>query len=108
MNRNALAIALVAALCASPAFAANWIATWAAPPMPSTAASKTIENQTVRQVVRISTGGKRVRVRFSNEYGTKQQHIRARRAHLQRQAHGDHPARRAPVQRPGRPARGRL
>ena len=71
MNRNALAIALVAALCASPAFAANWIATWAAPPMPSTAASKTIENQTVRQVVRISTGGKRVRVRFSNEYGTK-------------------------------------
>ncbi|MEV4617714.1 SGNH/GDSL hydrolase family protein [Asanoa sp. NPDC049573] len=50
----------------------TWIATWgtavhgaAAPPQPAT----TFDNQTLRQVVHVSTGGAALRVRLSNEYG---------------------------------------
>jgi lysophospholipase L1-like esterase len=74
MKRQLLMLVCAATVAASSARAAapvSWIATWAAPPAPSTAASKSLENQTVRQVVRISAGGKRVRIRLSNEYGTK-------------------------------------
>jgi lysophospholipase L1-like esterase len=74
MKRQLLALACAVAFAASPAWAkapARWIAIWAAPPAPSTPASKSLENQTVRQVVRISAGGRRVRIRLSNEYGTK-------------------------------------
>ncbi len=47
----------------------GWSATWAAPPTTPPATAKTFENQTVRQVVRISAGGTRVRVRLTNEFG---------------------------------------
>jgi lysophospholipase L1-like esterase len=63
------------ALCAQAESASAWIATWAAPPLPPTAAdgprlaTPSFSNQTLRQVVRISAGGNRVRVRFTNEYG---------------------------------------
>jgi lysophospholipase L1-like esterase len=53
-------------------FAANWVATWSSAPMPPGSAflpPVTFENQTVRQVVHISVGGWRVRVRLSNAYG---------------------------------------
>src|SRR5262245_56505971 len=52
---------------------ADWIGTWATSPMnvwPGDAVLYGFHNQTVRQVVRISKGGRRFRVRFSNEYGT--------------------------------------
>jgi lysophospholipase L1-like esterase len=50
----------------------TWVGTWgtavtgaATPPQPAT----TFDNQTVRQVVHVSTGGAVLRVRLSNEYG---------------------------------------
>lgn len=52
---------------------ARWVSTWYAPPeraflppLPSTV----FRNQTLRQIVRISKGGKVVRIRISNEFGT--------------------------------------
>jgi len=46
----------------------HWVGTWSASPQ---AASSPVElkGQTVRQIVRVSLGGKRLRVRFSNAYG---------------------------------------
>jgi lysophospholipase L1-like esterase len=57
--------------------AAEWVATWGSAPLPPTAAfgpfpaTPSYSNVTIRQVVRISAGGDRVRIRFTNEYGTK-------------------------------------
>jgi hypothetical protein len=62
------------------AFAADdapWIATWAASPQPVWDADffapigvpRSVRNQTVRQVGRVSIGGNRVRIVVSNEYG---------------------------------------
>jgi lysophospholipase L1-like esterase len=51
---------------------ANWVATWSSAPMAPGSAilpPTTFDNQTVRQVVHISVGGARVRVRLSNAYG---------------------------------------
>ncbi|MDG4826341.1 SGNH/GDSL hydrolase family protein [Asanoa sp. WMMD1127] len=52
----------------------SWVATWgtavtgaATPPQPAT----TFDDQTLRQVVHVSAGGTAVRVRLSNEYGTR-------------------------------------
>ncbi len=50
---------------------ANWIGVWGASPTPPPANAKTFENQTVRQVLRVSAAGSKVRVRFTNEYGDK-------------------------------------
>ena len=46
----------------------HWVGTWSASPQ---AASSPVEfkDQTIRQIVRVSIGGKRVRVRLSNAYG---------------------------------------
>jgi hypothetical protein len=53
---------------------AEWVASWAAPPHaplgtqgPFAAAS--YDNVTVTQILRVSEGGERLRVRFSNRYG---------------------------------------
>lgn len=69
------------ALLAAPAQAAtHWIGTWGASPAPPAVGapgadprrvSPTFTNQTVAQVVRLSAGGPRLRIRFSNEYGAK-------------------------------------
>jgi lysophospholipase L1-like esterase len=56
-----------------------WITTWAATPAPRWAdelpapfgVPEVLENQTVRQIARISVGGDQVRVVLSNEFGTK-------------------------------------
>jgi lysophospholipase L1-like esterase len=72
------ASALVAALAfplprahAEPATAAHWIGTWGAAPAGPTLGprTKTFENQTLRLIVHSSIGGKRVRIRLSNEMG---------------------------------------
>lgn len=57
----------------------NWVATWSASPQPlwsgefalPTNAPFHLWNQTLRQVVRISLGGERVRVVLSNKYGSR-------------------------------------
>lgn len=52
--------------------APKWVASWSVPPMAPGSAfggSRSFDNQTVRQVVHISAGGTRVRVKLSNEYG---------------------------------------
>lgn len=48
---------------------ARWVGTWSASPQ-GVAAPIQINGQTVRQIVHTSLGGERVRVRFSNAYGT--------------------------------------
>ena len=55
----------------------RWVATWAAsllataprPPADSVDRVLTVTNTTMRQVVRVSVGGSRVRIRLSNQYG---------------------------------------
>jgi lysophospholipase L1-like esterase len=64
------------ALTAAPASAESWARSWAASPQAPTPAggpfpgSPTFHDQTVRQIVRLSGGGAKVRIRFTNEYGT--------------------------------------
>ena len=56
---------------------AHWITTWAASPLPAGPAlgpvpgTPSFGNQTIRQVLRLSAGGPRLRVKLSNEYGAK-------------------------------------
>lgn len=74
-------LAATAALMASPAAAAaKWIGSWGAPPAPPTLAAAGVDprrvtpafkDQTVASIVRLSAGGARLRVRFTNEYGLK-------------------------------------
>jgi lysophospholipase L1-like esterase len=51
-----------------------WVATWAASPEPAPADPDepllNIENQTVRERVRVSVGGPKIRLRLSNEFGS--------------------------------------
>ncbi len=65
-----MAAGLLLGSAASMAAAAEpvWAATWQASPEPPRAPTVTLNNQTVRQVVRVSLGGSRFRVRLSNEY----------------------------------------
>ncbi|MFS0695720.1 SGNH/GDSL hydrolase family protein [Streptomyces nitrosporeus] len=50
---------------------AAWTGTWATTPTAAPASdTTTFEDQTIRQTVRVSIGGDRVRVRLSNEFGT--------------------------------------
>ena len=57
--------------------AAEWVQTWGAAPLPPSPAmgpfpaTPEFANQTIRQTIRVSVGGPRVRLRLSNEYGTK-------------------------------------
>ncbi|MEU8235459.1 SGNH/GDSL hydrolase family protein [Actinoplanes sp. NPDC048967] len=51
----------------------GWVRTWSASPQAPGASVSALEpfaDATLRQVVRLSGGGRRVRVRFTNEYGT--------------------------------------
>jgi lysophospholipase L1-like esterase len=87
-----LACALALALAGTSAWAApgRWIGTWAASPTPPMAAqasnpnlaTPSFSNQTVVQVVRLSAGGQSLRVRLTNEYGTKPLAIGAARVAL--------------------------
>lgn len=80
--------AMAALLCTAAAHAADtqsWIASWAASPQSVWGADffapvgvpRALRDQTVRQVVRLSLGAKRVRVEISNEFGTVPLHIGA-------------------------------
>jgi len=49
----------------------GWVGTWGAPAMQAQGASmRAFTGMTLRQVVRISAGGAKVRIRFTNEFGT--------------------------------------
>src|SRR5262249_23139129 len=47
----------------------RWIATWTTSPVTASATVR-FKNQTLRQIVHVSIGGNRVRVRFTNAFGT--------------------------------------
>ncbi|MER7724811.1 SGNH/GDSL hydrolase family protein [Streptomyces sp. NPDC096323] len=52
------------------AAAPSWTGTWATTPTQTPASDTTaFEDQTLRQIVRVSIGGDRVRIRLSNEFG---------------------------------------
>ncbi len=87
-----MAVALAASLAVpagvNAAEASAWIGSWAASPQPTwgpdfafpTNIPATLQNQTLRQVARISLGGQRIRIVFSNEYG--KQPLRIGAAHV--------------------------
>jgi lysophospholipase L1-like esterase len=77
-KKGGLAWGCVVALALSSATqAAEWVQTWGAAPLPPSAAlgpfpaTPSFNNQTIRQTVRVSVGGQRLRIRFTNEYGAK-------------------------------------
>ena len=78
---------LALSLC-SVASAAEWVQTWGAAPLPPSPAmgpfpeTPGFVNQTIRQTVRVSVGGPRLRLRLTNEYGTKPLEIGAARVAL--------------------------
>lgn len=76
---GALALAACFAGAAHAEASKPWITTWAATPAPRWAdelpapfkVPETLDNQTIRQVARVSVGGNQVRVVLSNEFGGK-------------------------------------
>lgn len=73
-----LALSIAALLAAASVQAETWRTTWYAAPMPAwdggfalpTMMPAALEAQTVREVVRTSVGGTRLRVTYSNRYGS--------------------------------------
>jgi len=74
-KRAVLLAVLIAALGAhatGSARAQTWVGTWTASPQPPRGVMPaSFSNQTVRQIVRVSIGGSKVRIRLSNEFGAK-------------------------------------
>jgi lysophospholipase L1-like esterase len=50
--------------------AQRWVGTWTASPQAAEPPGATLQDQTVRQIVRTSVAGNTVRIRLSNEFGT--------------------------------------
>lgn len=75
----ALAVASVMTVAQAMAASPAWVATWQASPQPvwgsdflfPTHVPPVLHDQTVRQVVRVSLGGQRLRIVLSNAYGNK-------------------------------------
>src|SRR5581483_5827654 len=70
-----VAAVLALPLCAEQPGNGHWVSAWSTAvhtplPFPGLPPSPVFENQTVRMVVRPTIGGQRVRIRFSNEFGT--------------------------------------
>jgi len=94
LRKGLLALCLCAPVALQAAPAASWVTTWSANPQPRwdggfplpTKLPYHLWNQTVRQVVRVSVGGKRLRVVLSNAYGSAPLVIGA--AHLAEAADG--------------------
>src|SRR3712207_337616 len=59
----------------------HWVGTWAAAPQPVVKSympfNNKMDNRSVRQIVKVSTGGDIVRLRLSNEYSTEPIEIRS-------------------------------
>ncbi len=104
MNRKLIAAAAVVSiicLCAvapvlagddqtADRFGPRWVATWTAAPMPGDSTfsppAPALNNQTVRHIVHITVGGRRLRVKLSNVFGQKPLVVGA--AHVALQASG--------------------
>ena len=81
-RRASAAIVLAFGLCGAPLVAtaqeSDWIGVWSASPQADWGADffapvgipRSLRDQTIRQVARVSLGGEKVRVEFSNEYGS--------------------------------------
>jgi lysophospholipase L1-like esterase len=75
-------------MLAASVHAADWVQTWGAAPLPPTQAqgpfpaTPSFSNQTLRQTVRISAGGGQIRIRFTNEYGSRPLQVGAARVAL--------------------------
>jgi len=73
-NRRVLALGLGLLLVAGPASAERWIGAWAAsqqvPEPRNTLPDEALTDATVRQIVQVTAGGRRLRVRVSNLFGT--------------------------------------
>ena len=90
MRLTALIVAFAFASSGAVAAEGHWTGSWAASPaMPMAAqpnnparGTPTFNNQTVTQVIRLSAGGTRLRVRLSNEYGPKPLQVGAVRVAL--------------------------
>ncbi len=71
--RSLISATLLIALASAPAQAQSWSRSWMAAPLVSRTAPEKrpdLSDRTLRQVVRISTGGDRIRLRLSNEMST--------------------------------------
>ena len=70
---------MMTALLASAAFAAapatTWLPAWYASPEPVGGEAPVLKDTTLRQIVRVTTGGHDVRLRLSNAYGTEPLHL---------------------------------
>ncbi|MEO8467804.1 MAG: SGNH/GDSL hydrolase family protein [Gammaproteobacteria bacterium] len=88
VRRQIVCAVLLLATVAAHAQPANWVGSWGASPQPPSPGggpfppTPSFNDQTVRQIVRLSVGGERVRLRLSNEYGTKAVTIGAARIAL--------------------------
>jgi lysophospholipase L1-like esterase len=77
MRRFLATVLLLLAGFAARAQDGNWVGSWGASPLPPAPgagpfpATPSFSDQTVRQIVRLSVGGNRVRLRLTNEYGAK-------------------------------------
>jgi lysophospholipase L1-like esterase len=68
----AIVIAAAGVHATRSALAQSWVGTWTASPQPPRGVMPaSFSNQTVRQIVRVSVGGGKVRIRLSNEFGSK-------------------------------------
>jgi lysophospholipase L1-like esterase len=72
-----MTLALAGSASSQPAHS-DWTGVWGASPLPPTlvaagfaTVSPSFDNQTLRQVVRVNGGGAEIRLRLSNEYGSK-------------------------------------
>ena len=88
MVRFAPASLLVLVVFSAQAQEPAWVGTWGASPLPPSAGAgpfpgtPSFNEQTVRQIVRLSVGGERVRLRLTNAYGLKPVTIGAARVAL--------------------------
>lgn len=74
MIRRLAIVAAGGALVASAPANAEWVASWVAPPHAPLASegmfgAASYEDVTISQILRVSEGGERIRLRFSNRYG---------------------------------------
>jgi lysophospholipase L1-like esterase len=67
MQRRSIIIALACLTTSLPAAAGPWTRSWYAAPDASLGAAVDLAGRTLRQVVRLSSGGDAIRLRFSNE-----------------------------------------
>src|SRR3954447_12259550 len=68
----ALGVHATRSALAQTTLAHTWVGTWTASPQPPRGVMPaSFSNQTVRQIVRVSIGGSKVRIRLSNEFGSK-------------------------------------